>query len=89
LTENHTGDRNNAIIDYEDDIVNALFRTYSSADNSSETREREQQANYFAAELLMPEDVVKEARGKLKDIAKLSDIFNVSEIAITYRLINL
>ncbi len=48
-------------------------------------------ANRFAAELLMPEDVlnylvVKEG---ISDIAKLADILQVSQIAMQYRLKNL
>ena len=48
-------------------------------------------ANRFAAELLMPEDVLNLLIFKegIKDIAKLSDMLQVSQIALQYRLKNL
>jgi len=49
----------------------------------------EAEANFFAAELLMPEDVVKEAYKKVKNPEILSEIFMVSLQSMKYRLSNL
>lgn len=51
----------------------------------------EAQANRFAAELLMPEGSVRLliVDHKITDISMLARYFNVSEIAMTYRLRNL
>ncbi len=51
--------------------------------------DEEQEANLFAAELLMPEDAIREAWEVTQDLTKLSEIFSVSITAITYRLINI
>lgn len=60
---------------------------------------REIEANQFAAELLMPESLVRECVGRLVDdepelsiedaIEKLARTFRVSELAMTHRLTNL
>ena len=52
-------------------------------------KEMESEANFFAAELLMPEDVVREAYKRDPSIDKLADFFNVSISAISFRLKNL
>lgn len=49
----------------------------------------EQEANAFAAELLMPEDIVRKLRLTEKDTDKLAEIFSVSVVAMWYRLTNL
>jgi Zn-dependent peptidase ImmA (M78 family) len=61
------------------------------ANFSSGAAPEERQANAFAAKLLMPEKVVKFAVNEkgfntLKGLAKL---FNVSEVAMKYRLVNM
>jgi len=50
----------------------------------------EREANYFAAELLMPEDLVKQCieRG-IRSVAELARRFQVSDEAMGYRLANL
>lgn len=51
----------------------------------------ERQANAFAAQLLMPEKVVKFAvneRG-FNTLKSLANVFDVSEVAMKYRLVNL
>ncbi len=49
------------------------------------------EANRFAAELLMPEDVLSYLVVKkgINDIAKLADMLQVSQVAMQYRLKNL
>ena len=78
------------------DSTKVMFRRQGST--PSELRQ-ERQANAFAAAILMPEDLIKkeyealnEQRDYLTDdtiVKKLSSIFKVSEIAMTYRLMNL
>lgn len=56
---------------------------------SNDSRERE--ANAFAAELLMPEKVLRYVilEKGLRDIGRLANLFNVSSSAMSYRLVNL
>lgn len=61
-----------------------LFRI---TDNPNE--EKEQEANLFAAELLMPERLVTKAWLTTKDTDELAKIFKVSVLAMSYRLTNL
>jgi Zn-dependent peptidase ImmA (M78 family) len=56
----------------------------------------EKEANYFAANILMPENIVKDYIEKNDidfyedlDIQKMAKAFGVSSSAMTYRLINL
>lgn len=70
---------------------------YYRSDSSSHTVDRQEiEANAFAAELLMPEDVLTgQLRGKAIDIEdderirELASVFGVSTTALTYRLLNL
>ncbi len=57
------------------------------ADGIISSHERE--ANHFAAELLMPEDMIREDFQDNPDINKLANIYKVSESAMMYRLSNL
>jgi hypothetical protein len=58
------------------------------ADEAARAKERE--ANRFAAELLMPEPLVRERVGSDGlDVAALAGTFDVSPIAMAYRLVNL
>lgn len=50
---------------------------------------QEKEANYFAANLLMPEDKVKEIWKLSSGPAEMADKFDVSEISMTFRLTNL
>lgn len=52
-------------------------------------KQQEAEANYFASELLMPEEVIKKAYEEIKSVDILSEIFMVSSKAMRYRLINL
>ncbi len=51
----------------------------------------ERAANQFAAELLMPADVVRQAvlGGRFGSVDELADVFRVSRVAMGYRLTNL
>ena len=78
------------IIDFQN--TPSLFRpTENRGENgmSQLTAQQEHEANLFAAELLMPEKLVKDAWNVTKDIEQLSEIFSVSMQAMTYRLLNL
>jgi hypothetical protein len=50
---------------------------------------KERQANRFAAELLMPEELVRAHADREADVTELARMFNVSPIAMAYRLVNL
>lgn len=54
-----------------------------------EERKDEQEANWFAATLLMPEPQLKRFFVMTKDIAELATIFGVSSTAVYFRLKNL
>lgn len=49
---------------------------------------REVQANRFAADLLMPDFIVRHVVGELgvRDVGDLAKLFNVSEVAMGYRI---
>lgn len=79
-------------------IVDKSIRVSFRDDVSSMATETEEiQANAFAADLLMPSgwvrdctrDLVESVRNRDDLIARLASRFNVSEEAMTYRLINL
>ena len=58
------------------------------ADEAARAKERE--ANRFAAELLMPEPLVRECVGRDGlEVGALAGAFDVSPIAMAYRLVNL
>lgn len=65
-----------------------LDEIYFRADSISNSDEIE--ANHFAAELLMPEDIVHKCiQSGIQSIPDLAERFNVSEYAMRYRLTNL
>jgi hypothetical protein len=80
-----------------DKLVRLNLRTPRAANLASSQEERE--ANRFAAELLMPEDMVREATGALVGdrelvsdrwlVQRLAKLFDVSGQAMEYRLVNL
>lgn len=49
----------------------------------------EREANIFAAELLMPEELVRAQWSRAASAAELASLFSVSEEAIGWRLYNL
>ena len=68
--------------------VKELESLHFRSENISDLNEIE--SNSFAAELLMPEELVRELIEKgVTSVKKLSEKFNVSEEAMRYRLINL
>ena len=56
---------------------------------TDEDKEEEQEANWFAASLLMPEKLLKHYFSITNDADKLATIFGVSPTAVYYRLKNL
>ncbi len=72
-----------AIIDRGDslDSTKMLFRL-----SDQESSQIEKEANNFAAELIMPENLVREVWGKVKDIEETAEIFDVSPLAMSIRL---
>lgn len=67
------------------------FRDEPSNFSTTSYSPKERAANQFAAELLMPADAVNVAisQQRISDIGQLARMFNVSQIAMTYRLQNL
>ena len=64
-----------------------MFREREPADGMlSEDRMREIQANWFAAALLMPAELVRAEWSKHQDMKRMAQLFNVSEEAMGYRL---
>lgn len=70
------------------EYTKTLFRK-TTIDIKEEDKPLEAEANLFAAELLMPEDVVKKAYHEIWSVEILSDIFKVSIEAMRIRLSNL
>lgn len=68
-------------IDYDIDF----FRGYSP-ETSNQNKIIEYEANTFAAELLMPTQLITERYQKIKNLKKLSELFMVSEIACGIRI---
>jgi Zn-dependent peptidase ImmA (M78 family) len=66
-----------------------VFYRVDIARISEEDKQEEQEANWFAASLLMPESVIKKYWSLTKDIEKLAKIFGSSPSAVYYRLKNL
>lgn len=81
----------------EEVIVDRGFRVnLRDAEASKAENPEEIEANYFAAELLMPENIlIDDLKGKKLDIEndelirELADRYRVSPQALTYRLVNL
>lgn len=72
------------------DYTLALFRSENYEEMSHDEKIREREANIFASELLMPEELVKKAYFELwYNIKALSEMFFVSWQAITRRLLDL
>ncbi len=55
----------------------------------SEDNQLEKEANYFAANLLMPESYVKKKWEELHNVTEMAKSFDVSEVSMTFRLKNL
>lgn len=72
-----------------------LFKRQSEGYTSREER-MEQEANFFAASILMPEVLVRQKANIMEcdlhddeNVSKLAELFNVSLPAMTFRLLNL
>ncbi|QTV06746.1 ImmA/IrrE family metallo-endopeptidase [Faecalibacter bovis] len=85
----HNNDMSNTFVD------NIFFRKKADGYTSKEEK-IEKEANYFAANILMPEHLVKKEIANLENdwfeddaVAELAKKFNVSSSAMMYRLINL
>ncbi len=57
--------------------------------DSNRLSDKEREANVFASHLLMPTEVVKEVQKHETNLKKLAELFDVSEQAITIRLLEL
>lgn len=64
--------------------LSVFYRAVSIGSNS-----QEQEANLFAANLLMPKREVEEIYNEVQDIQKVADEFDVSQSAMSFRLTNL
>ncbi|MFT4967264.1 MAG: Zn-dependent peptidase ImmA (M78 family) [Candidatus Deianiraeaceae bacterium] len=72
-------------------IEEPLYNTFQKdrLDDNTEQKTREREANEFAAELLMPSGTIKEKWTEFHfSITKMAKYFNVSEIAIAFRIKN-
>ncbi|KIA81999.1 hypothetical protein QR66_01765 [Chromobacterium piscinae] len=67
------------------------FRDGPAEFSSNATDSEEREANNFAAQLLMPETLIRWAIEKkgIESIPALANLFDVSKVAMTYRLKNL
>ena len=72
--ELHKGQIGNGITE------NAMYRSVGVSDK------QEREANLFAAEMLMPEYAVRQARVKYNSLAEIADAFDVSKDAMSIRL---
>ena len=71
--------------------LSSLYNTFQKNRNhySEEDRLREREANEFAAELLMPEVIVKQKWHELnRSLNRMAKYFNVSEMAMAFRIEN-
>lgn len=68
-----------------------LLRDPAANFSSGSSSPVEREANAFAADLLMPEHVLRYAvnEKKMFEIARLANLFHVSQVAMRYRLQNL
>jgi Zn-dependent peptidase ImmA (M78 family) len=75
--------KDEGFIDGENTLDNSaiLFR-----DDQATSNEIEREANRFAAALIMPERLVKNAWRELRNVDKCADVFGVSVLAMSIRL---
>jgi Zn-dependent peptidase ImmA (M78 family) len=71
------------------DKKNDLFYRAQIINLTDENGEQEQEANWFAAALLMPEKQLRHFYSLTKELSELAVIFGVSSTAVYYRLKNL
>jgi len=75
--------------DFFIDVMNRDSSSISGLWNEQKNQQFETEANYFAACLLMPEEEVKKQWKISPQISELSRYFNVSEAAMSIRIMNL
>lgn len=73
----------------ENDGVHQDFAFQRTVTTESKNPDYEIEANQIAAEILMPEASTKQLHKEGKTVEEMADYFNVSESAMTFRLINL
>jgi Zn-dependent peptidase ImmA (M78 family) len=75
-------------VDYVDllDTAGMLLRSDEPSTMPEVDLRKEREANNFAAELIMPEDKVRDAWARIHDIEDCADIFQVSRAAMAIRL---
>lgn len=79
----HLQDKDGEFADHEAD----LFRMEPGEEvQATAPRQREVEANRFAAALLMDEELVRSQWGKVGSMKAMSRLFNVSESAMGYRI---
>jgi Zn-dependent peptidase ImmA (M78 family) len=71
------------------DKVNDIFYRSQILKLTDENKKEEQEANWFASALLMPEKQVKHFYSLTKNMGELAVIFGVSSTAVYFRLKNL
>lgn len=79
----HTRTTGEQFVDMRADL-NVFYRAVSFGNSS-----QEQDANLFAANLLMPKEEVQEYYEATQDIKETADYFDVSQSAMNFRLTNL
>ena len=72
-------------VDTENSLLDVGGRALYRLDDN-ETSRLETEANNFAAELIMPSDLVRDAWNKLKSVEECAKIFNVSVSAMSIKL---
>jgi len=77
----HMGGPDSEFVDAPDN-----YRSTPDGSEWSPERKREWEANTFAAELLMPAQLVKQAFTETNDLKRLAHLFQVSEAAMAIRL---
>jgi Zn-dependent peptidase ImmA (M78 family) len=76
------------ITEKEEKILFNTFQKDQPQNYSNEEKQREKEANEFAAELLMPEEIVQQKWYEYKSVPKMANYFGVSEISMSIRLGN-
>ena len=74
---------------HRDDYKNGILESIDMFRRPDDHRPEEIEANEFAASVLMPKDMVRQAWRKWRSTEILADIFQVSISAMSYRLYNL
>lgn len=77
----------NSFVDYKEVLdVNGMLLRPDRAPAEPDQIQREREANAFAAELIMPEDKIREFWELTHDATECAEAFQVSQVAMTIRL---